>query len=288
MYPPMTGAHAATIAATPSGSAPMIHPGASGMYSGAPAPLPKKSKAGLIIGLVAVLAVAGGVTGLVIANKGGGGGSGSGSDPGSGSQIAHNGSGSSGQAGVNPPPVSHDAGAAGSGTTAGSGGTEPVNHPPEPVDAGTTVAVVDPPDAAITAPPPRADVVEVRLFDVGGARFTVYEKGQKVLDGPGNLEVGLGETRTVVVKAPGYKDRKLVVQGVKKNVVQFTLTRIGAPPHAGSGNHVGSGAVTPPDPPVRVPTGPDCSRAIVDTHSKACVDQYCKANPKDGNCEFLR
>src|SRR5262249_21262367 len=86
--PPMTGPvhvgspNAPTIAATgPSGSAPVVA-SSSGVYTGASVAGPKKSKAGLIIAVLAVLAVGGGVAAFVVASnkpepKG----------PGSGSQV---------------------------------------------------------------------------------------------------------------------------------------------------------------------------------------------------------
>jgi hypothetical protein len=108
----------------------------------------------------------------------------------------------------------------------------------------------------------------VLLFARNGVVFDVYEDGKKVLDGPDTLEVPRGEKRTVVIKARGFKDKTIVVDGKKKKL-QFSLERLAT-------QGPGSGHVPPPPPP-----GPNCSNAIVDPTSKACVAQYCAKHPDD-------
>ncbi len=49
---------------------------------------------------------------------------------------------------------------------------------------------------------PRA--VHVPLSAKDSVRFAVFENGRKLFDGPGELEVPRGETRTVVIKAEGF------------------------------------------------------------------------------------
>jgi hypothetical protein len=107
------------------------------------------------------------------------------------------------------------------------------------------------------------------MFARNGVAFEVYENGTKLFDGPDNLEVPKGEKRTVVIKARGFKDKTLVVEGKKKKV-QFSLERIAVPPGPGSGHG-----------PLPPPTGPNCASAIVDPTSKACVAQYCAKHPDD-------
>lgn len=298
--PPMTrpvgigNAGAATIAATGgSGPAPMVTPGrgmpSSGVYpqSGQTAQtgpsaslsMPRRSKAGLIIAVLAVLAVGGGVAAFVVVNnkdkdpgKGSNGpdkgsqiaikdgsdrGSDHGSDRGSG-VVANNGSDGSAKS-------SHDgSGSAGGGSDVGS------NHAGSDVgsgSAGSNVETDHGSDAGSNTPPP-VEVLHVPLFARNGVAFEVFENGTKLFDGPDLLEVPKGEKRTVVIKARGFKDKTIVVEGKKKKV-QFSLERIATGPGPGSGH----GPLPPP--------GPNCSSSIVDPTSKACVAQYCAKHPDD-------
>jgi serine/threonine protein kinase len=271
--PIMSGAHASTLAATgPAGSAPILSAGMSGMYPGASVAMPSRSKAGLIVAVLAVLAVGGAVAAfVVVSNKG--------SDPGSGggSQIASNDSGSGGgstRAAVPfdaaPPevdattdPEPHDAGADGGRGHTGAGSDHAVDG--DGADAGTET--------------PPADVVQVPLFARNATAFDVFENDTKVLDGPGNLEVAKGETRSVVIRARGFKDKKLVVEGIRKKTVMFSLERLGSGTRNGSAaTHTGSGAPPPPRP------GPDCTNSVVDPSNRACRKQFCKGHPQVGNC----
>jgi eukaryotic-like serine/threonine-protein kinase len=256
--PPMTGpvvisgAHAATMAAGgPSGPTPMLASSSSGIYGGAPAP---RSKAGLIVAILAVLAVGGGIAAyVVVTNKEPG--------KGSGSQI-----------GSTDPVAGKDPGK----------GTDHVEHVTP--DASIPLGVV-PADAAVVLPPsidastgepappldagagntlPPAEVIPVLLLTRNGVDFEAYENGAKVLDGPATLDVPRGEKRTIVIKAKGFKDKTIVVEATKKRV-QFSLDKLGG--------GLGSGHVTPP--------GPSCASVIVDPKSKACVAQYCAKHPED-------
>jgi len=87
----------------------------------------------------------------------------------------------------------------------------------------------------------------------------------------------------VVIKAKGFKDKKLVVEGIKKKTVQFSLERIPVirPPGPGSSH------VPPPDPIPTPPPGLDCSGSIVNAKNRACVKQFCKLHPKDETCAIL-
>jgi hypothetical protein len=116
-----------------------------------------------------------------------------------------------------------------------------------------------------TLPPP--DVVLVPLFAKNGVIFEVFENGVKVLDGPDNLEVPRGEKRTVVIKAKGFRDKTVVVNGTKKRVL-ISLVPL---ERAGSGS-----AHSLPQPP-----GPNCANEIVDPNNKACVAQYCAKHSDD-------
>ena len=274
--PPMTGpvmisgAQAATVAVTgPSGSAPIVATSISGVYPGAPVG-GGKSKAGLIAAVLAVLAVGGGIAAfVVVSGKSSGKGSGSGSDgsgsTGHGSNLAvYDASLPDGTAIAVTLP--HDSSTGSDPSGAGSDGS-----------MGSNVEPNTPPDAGGNSPPP-VEVIQVPLFAKNGVAFEVFENGTKVLDGPDNLEVPKGEKRTLVIKAKGYKDKTIVVEGTKKKV-QFSLERL---PRVPVPTDQGSGHVAPP------PPGPNCTSTIVDPKSKACIAQYCAMHPKDDNCDFLQ
>jgi serine/threonine protein kinase len=302
-----TGAYAAPMARTaPSGTAPMLAPGGSGVYPSASVAMPRKSKAGLIIAVLAVLAVGGGVAAFVVVSNKDKDGPGSGG----GSQIASNDRGSAGKGsslGVGPgsdgsgavgrdgsagsdrpgPSNGSSNGSAGSSTTAGSndvagsnaGSSDGSSHAGSDAgsnqsgSAGSNVANHDGSAAGSNTAPP-ADVVSVLLLARNGVAFEVYENGVRLFEGPDNLDVPKGEKRTVVIKARGFKDKKLLVDSKKKKV-QFSLDRI--PVNIGPG----SGHITTPPP----PPGPNCTSSIVDPKNKACIAQYCAAHPDDvGKC----
>ncbi len=293
---PMTGrvlignATAPTIAAGRSGPGPVMATPSSGVYPAAPYP-PQKSRLGLIIAVLAVLAVGGGVAAFVVVNGNHKPGPGSGS----GSQIASHDPGLV-------PKLGHDAAVALVPDAADIAAVVPdagVEHtiPTEVPDAGT---------AGNTLAPPEVPQVQVLLAAKNVTRFEVYENGAKLFDGPDNLPVNQGETRTVVVKAPGYKDKTLVVDSTKHRV-QFSLARL---PGAGSGHGSstplpgpGSGTVPVNPPPasgnsggnpgpgsgkVYTPNlGPDCSNKILDPKSKACVEQYCAKHSEEDKCHMM-
>jgi hypothetical protein len=262
----ISGANAATIAVTgPSGSAPIVATPTSGMYPTLPV-AGGKSKAGLIVAVLAVLAVGGGIAAFVVKNPGAGSGSGS------------SGSGSTGHGSnlavydaqvldgtVIAVTLPHDSSTI-SDPSGSDGAVEANIEPNTPPDAGGN-----------TSPP--IEVIQVPLFAKNVNSFEVFENGTKVLDGPDNLEVPKGEKRTLVIKAKGYKDKTIIVEGTKKKF-QFSLERL---PRVPVPTDQGSGHVTPPPPP-----GLNCTSTIVDPKSKACVSQYCAMHPKDDNCDFLQ
>ncbi|HEY4238513.1 MAG TPA: protein kinase [Kofleriaceae bacterium] len=247
----------------PGGSQPQFHPptgpiatpGSSGLYdpSASVINVPKKSKAGLIIAIFAVLAVGGGIAAFLIVNGGD-------------TKQATNGSGGSGsnggaQIGTNPPVVIDAA----------------VTQPPEKVpDAAIATvtpdaAIVEPPhlvDAATIAEPidaaPSPSTVSVKIFTKNGVAFELWEDGAKVFDGPDDLPVPVGGVRHVVIKSRGFKDKKVDID-TSKLKLQIALEP----------------AATRPPP----QTGPDCSKSIV-IPSKPCVAQFCHLHPKDDNCQL--
>jgi tRNA A-37 threonylcarbamoyl transferase component Bud32 len=295
----MTGAHAATIAATgPSGSAPIVAAASSGLYPGARPPVAKKSRAGLIIAILAVLAVGGGVAAFVVVNH---------KDPGkgsdNGSQVASNHPGSDDHGSNHVVQDGSDHGVrdgsnhvvqdGSAGTHAGSnitGSDGPGSNPgsdhagtnPGSDHAGSDVGSNNIHDAGSNTPPP-VEVVQVLLSAKNVGAFEVYEDGKKVLDGPDNLEIPKGEKRAVVIKAKGYKEKTVTIDGTKKKV-QFSLERLprnSVNPVNPVNPDQGSGHVSPPP-------AINCTSTIVDPGNKACVSQYCAMHPKDDNCTFLQ
>ena len=289
---PMTGpvlignATARTIAAGRSGSGPVMATPSSGVYQ---APYPaQRSRLGLIVAILAVLAVGGGVAAFVVVSGNRKPGPGSGS----GSQIASDDPGLV-------PRTGRDAAVALAPDASDIAAVVPdaaVGHtiPTEVPDAGT---------AGNTLPPPEVPQVQVLLSARNVTRFEVYENGAKLFDGPDVLPVNKGETRTGVVKAPGYKDKTLVVDSTRRKV-QFALARIpGVNPVPGHGSNTpGPGTEPGPGPsvsPVNPPPGqgsgkvytpnlpPDCSSKILDSKSKACVDQYCAKHPDEDKCHMM-
>jgi len=278
--PPPSGGHAFNPAAmTPSGGMQPV-PGQSGLYPGASSSVvaPKKSSAGLIIAILAILAVGGGITAFVVLGQkeGAGGGSDSGSqvaDSGSGSgsgTLPNNGVGSG--SGITPmtngsgsdttpttngsgsdtTPTTNGSGSDTTPTTNGSGGGSDVATPG--IDAGVT----DPPpiDAGVTAP----KTVMVLLVARNVPSFEVWEDGKKLFDGPDNLEVPDGGERSVVIKAKGFKDKPMTFGSKDRKPPKFSLTKIPT---------VNTNPVNPVS---------KCSNTQADIKNPACKKAYCASH----------
>jgi serine/threonine protein kinase len=270
----------------PSGTGPVPQASsASGPYgaasSSAVVPV-KKSSAGIIVAIVAVLAVGGGIAAFVVmSNKEEGGGSGA------GSQIAATG----GDAGIE---VMADA-VGGTPRLAIDAATVTNNVTP---DADTTTnntpdaAVADPPpaDAAVATvqqdagsdtpqPPPDAAVavepttISVELVTAANIKFDIYENGKKIGEGPGTFELPKGTKKKLVLKAKGFKDQTISIDG-KKKAVALSFAKIP------TGGNTNSGSNNPPP--------PKCSGTAADLKSsapKGCGTLYCKSHPTDARCE---
>ena len=299
---PIGNATGPTIIATgPTGPAPVVTP-SSGVYS-AQYPISavtQKSRAGLIVAILAVLAVAGGVAAYVVVSNSkkpsGGSGSGSGSvagNDGHGSNAGQEGPGRDAAvvvvadaAGPGSDIASNGSGGSGSGRTGGSNGSDVTVENHGGSDQGSNGST-------------QVEVVEVLVSAKNAARFEFYEKGAKLFDGPDVLPLKKGETRTVVLKAPGFKDKVVVVDGTKRKL-SVALARAAVvtggsrgsgsasvPSNAGSGSGTGpvnsgqgSGHIYTPQ------LGPDCSNKILDPKSKACVDQYCAKHQDEDKCHM--
>jgi hypothetical protein len=270
----MSNPHAATIGAPPTGGYPpqgyhsptpqpypqsggMAHaaPGQSGLYDPASSSLAvaKKSKTGLILAIVAVLAVGGGVAAFVIVNQ---------KDT---TTAASAGSGSAGSAVV----------ATGSGMSAGSQVVE--------TGSGSQVVAVGSagpgsaqanPGSGATAPP-HEEAVDILLMTQPYVGFEIWEADKKLDDGPpAEVQVTPGTPRTITIKAKGFKDKAVVLDGKKKKLMVKLEAKPGATAHPPI-------VVHPPP-----PGAPDCSKALVKPGDKACQAQFCGTHGDAPACQI--
>jgi hypothetical protein len=200
--PMMSGGHgiAPTMAATPSQpmSAAMTPPvgmvGASqsGLYdpSGSVVAAPKKSKVGLVIAILVVLAAGGGIAAFVLMNKGD-----DTKQPGTGSQVAVTEPGSATE-------THPDA------TTTQPTGTDPWGTKAGSAEGSAKVAGSGDIGSDTTPPPPPSDAVGVAIFTQPDVPFEVWENGVKVQDGMDDVMVDKGTKRKLVLKAKGFRTRR--------------------------------------------------------------------------------
>lgn len=278
-----------------SGSSPAVIPNAgssSGLYDpGQSNVVPKKSSAGLIIAILAVLAVGGGVAAFVIlGQKDGKGGEGS------GSQIASGDSGSNkvveaaADAGATPDAKQVVAAATPDAAVApdAAEATVPPDAPAQPaaVDAGT-----EPPkeiDAGVLAP----KVNQVSLVGMNVTSYEAYVDGELVpmIGGDHVIDVPEGKKVKVTIKAKGFKDKDVVLDG-KSRIAKFSASRIPTIPSGNNNgsnttNNNGSNGNTNPPPPATKCTGTsaDLSRTLGPT----CAAKFCRehTDPKSQSaCE---
>ena len=278
------GAYTPTIAANaPSGPHGLATPQAIGAQSSQPIMQPglydpsasvvtvgKKGNTGLIIAILVVLLAGGGIAAFVVMNNKDGGGTTNGSGSGSGSALVatNYGSGSAKELGSGSAVVEHHDGSAGSAviaTTGSDGSAATVHH--DGSGSGSSTA---------TLGPPPVDVV----IDANVAKFDVLEGGVPVLNGI--VAVRPGEPHTITVKAKGYKDKTLTVDGTQGRVKVALEPVKGTtiPPHQGSAattnTHNGSNATHNP------PPGVDCTNTVVNM-SSTCRKQYCEHHPDDAS-----
>jgi serine/threonine-protein kinase len=276
MQRPISGGYPPTLGGVP--SAP--HPSHASQPNLVPAPVSasgsvvlasgsgkKSTKVGLIIGIVAVLVAGGAIAAIVLLQgsrekpqqqSGSGSGSGNANDNnvngGSGTQITA----------TNDHPVG-----SGTGSSAGTGSAKP---DPWAGSGATTAAGSN----AGSAPP--VETVVVVMTQPRDAIGEVWADGKKVDDLPAEVKVPHGETIDVVIKAKGFKERNLTLDGTKTKVTA-KLERI-----PGGGTHhptgAGSNSVQPP------PGHPDCATSVVNPKDKHCINQYCGAHPDDPRCDM--
>ncbi len=230
---------------------------------------PKKSKAGLFAALFVVLAGGGGAGWYFLAGPGK-----SDSQAGAGSGTATIATNSGSDAGPTVTPTL-DAGTGSAAVLPGS------------IDAPAVVAKVDAAPTVIAtidaAPAVRVDAASVVVATVhqvlvkvaGVAKFEIYDGDDKLVDGPENVEVVGDRTRTLTLKARGYKDLEVEISGSKPSF-QFKLERVKASTPVGPVGPVG---------PVNPPPKLDCRRKVTDPKNPACITQFC-ADPAHDTSQF--
>ena len=271
--PGPSGPHMSSATPNVYGSQPVpllaaAHASGSGLYAPAGSVAPKKSKAGLWIAIALVVVAGGGIAAYaVLGNK-------NGASPGAGSGSAvvadDHGATAGSDHGTTP---GSDHGATGSDVagsavaTAGSGSAVPA------AGSGSAVAMAGSGSAAVGSAATVA-TVDVAVFTVPYlADFEIWENGAKLQDGNDFVHVALGKRRTLVIKAKGYKDAKLVVDGSNPRI-KVSLTPVGGVHHH---------QVIPPPPPPP-PGHPDCSSSLKDPKDGLCLRQFCRTHPNDPDC----
>lgn len=252
--------------------------------------VPKKSKAGIIIAIIALLAIGGGVAAFVII-----------------SQQDDSNKVATADAAVADKP---DAAVAGNdkpdaavatpdkpdAAVASNDPKDAADPKPEPDSSVASVepdAAVTPPepDAGVVAPPDAATAVasvKVKIYLKSPAvPFAAYEGSTLLFDsGPDFVEVTPGTPRTITLKVKGYKPGTITLTGKEPGLqIKATLkpepldcsVSFADPKNAAckaqfckthSTDSRCAGPVTPPK--------LDCSAKILDSKNKACVAQYCR------------
>ncbi len=264
-------------------SGPSAALGSSGLYdpSGSSVAVPKKSNAGIIIALVILLAAGGAIAAFVVLGKKDDKGATANNGSDTGSQVAVNDTGSAetpDKTDTGSAEMKNNIGGTGSGDTqpdgsgAGSGDTANTGSGSGSADTGSDTTV------------PAVKTIPVLLV-ANSAVFEVYEGDKKIIDGPDSVEIIEGTPRKFTIKANGFKDKSVVVDGKQK---RFTIKLTKAPKQSSGGtkqntggNTQSTGGNTPPPPRM------DCSKTIQDPSSATCRMQYCKAHPNDQRCAVL-
>nr|HEX4318520.1 serine/threonine-protein kinase [Kofleriaceae bacterium] len=154
----------------------------------------------------------------------------------------------------------------------------------------------------VPAPDP---TIEVAISSKPPAAFELWEDGKRIID-PDNdnsdnvqmLNIVKGKPRDFVVKAKGYQDTKITVDG-EKNIVHVTLVPVPGqrppppPPHKdpnqGNPKLPGNGSADPKNHnPLETPhpREVDCHESIKNPRNHRCVAQYCQSHEKDPICDL--
>jgi tRNA A-37 threonylcarbamoyl transferase component Bud32 len=331
--PPMIGGGVApTMGVTPGGMPQMQHPGHRTGHPSGPQVLPtgqgqahahptgpgqvystgsqelypKKSKTGLIIAIIAILAIGGGVAAFVIVSQQGDG-------DGSGSQVASGDSGtgstgsngSNGSAGVIDPGSnktgSDKVGSSGSDVKSGSDKIEGSGK----VEGSGSDKIEG--SGSSTAPPLPKPVTVLVVTNTGERVEAFDENGNQLFKGTSNIEITPGFPRTVTLKATGYEPLTVTIDGTKDKE-KFTLKAEKKKP---AFDCTGGLTLKPADPNFKAcktqfcklhPNATDCKGSepppqsfdcttgfnvpFKDPRFQACKKQYCAIKPTDARCDL--
>ncbi|MBP9086442.1 MAG: serine/threonine protein kinase [Kofleriaceae bacterium] len=208
---------------------------------------PKKSKAGLFAVLFLVLAGGGGAGWYFVA--------------GPGSKPTQAGAGTGSGTATVAAATNLDAGSAVAVTPDAAVGTGPVALTGVDAPAVVVAAADAAPVVIVDAKPVVVATVHQVLVKVTGvAKFEIYDGDDKLVDGPENVEIVGDSTRTLTLKARGYKDLEVEISGSKPSF-EFKLQRVKVT--------TPTGPIEPPPPKM------DCRRKVTDPKNPACRAQFC-------------
>ena len=275
-----------------SGSAPAVmqqSSSSSGLYDPSQSNVaPKKGNTGLIIAILAVLAVGGGVAAFVIMGQKDGK-----AGDGSGSQIASgDGPGTNTKANEVPDagvaataPDAKQVAAGGTPDAAVAASTPDAAEATVAPDAAVQVAAIDaggsepPPkeiDAGVLAP----KVTQVSLVGMNVSTYEAYVDGAVVplVGGDHVIDVPEGKKVKVTIKAKGFKDKDVVLDG-KSRIAKFSASKIpvvtntnGNNGNNGSNTTNNNGSNTPPPATKCTGTSADLSAKLGPT----CAAKFCR------------
>ena len=107
--------------------------------------------------------------------------------------------------------------------------------------------------------------------------FDILENNVKIPDALDFVPVVPGKPRSVVIRAKGFKDKPVVLDGTKTRIaVRLEAKSTGPGPGPGPGSNHGGGL----EQLGHQHPGPNCNATILD-NSKHCRDQYCAHHPDD-------
>jgi hypothetical protein len=142
-----------------------------------------------------------------------------------------------------------------------------VTPPPDAMSTPAIDAAENVPPPAIDAGVPEAKLVSVKLVVKGVSFFDVYDGDKKVFEGPGDIQIPEGESKTYVIKAKNFKDKSITLDGKKKKL-EIKMESLSRPnPNPGSN--------TPKL---------DCSQTLVNAKDAACRKQFCDKHPDELLC----
>jgi eukaryotic-like serine/threonine-protein kinase len=247
--------------------------------------VPKKHNVGIIVAILILLAAGGGIAAVVLL----GGSKDTKQDDvaglGSNVVVATNTGGDTANTGTDTPDIGTpdtktpgtdppDNGSAGG--EVGSGGPVNLNAGSDtPLDAKDADPNHEPGDTVVPEAPKGVDVM---LVVSNVTRFEIWDGTTLLGEGPDRVVVPKGVQRTVTIKAKGFKDKPVVLDGKQKRVTTKLVRALGQTTTTTTTN-TNTNTNTTPTPPKL-----DCSREILKPDSAACRRQYCASHKNDARC----